>query len=81
MKWVVLRRALRGEHADWDMRDEGANVVALEIIGVDRDDGERRLRQKVAQVSQSTIDGLKAACVVELAAPRTWLALNVEGRA
>ena len=72
--WVVRRRLQRGESADWLLVDRKRSHVALEVSGIDGTDNGRRLREKKEQARQTTAAPCKAACVVELAAPRATLA-------
>lgn len=74
LDWVVRRRGQRGESIDWILRDRERNLVALEVSGIDRGDGGRRLREKTIQAGRATVAAQRAACVVELAAPRADLA-------
>jgi hypothetical protein len=72
--WTILRRLQRREKGDWLLADAHQHHIALKISGVDGiDTGDRRLREKMQQVAQSKIRGLKAACVVELTPPRSRL--------
>lgn len=75
LNWVVRRRLQRNEGADWLMRSADGLLVALEISGIDRADGGRRLRQKIAQAASATVAPYRAACVVELTRPRADLAI------
>lgn len=75
LDWVVRRRLQRGESADWLLRDANENLVALEVSGLNRTDGGRRLREKAAQAMRATICEQRAACVVDLAAPRLDMAI------
>jgi hypothetical protein len=77
LDWVIRRRGQRGDHADWFLRDDDRNTIALEISGTDAGDHEQRLREKARQVSRS-LANRRAACVVELATPRAALATAVE---
>jgi len=74
--WVVRRRLQRGESADWLLKDPLARLVALEVSGVDEHEDPHRLRKKLNQVRRATVARQKAACVVELLAPRAALALT-----
>ena len=71
--WVVKRRLQRGEFADWLLQDPEARLVALEISGIDDGELGQRLRLKLEQVRRATIANQRAACVVELSAPRAIL--------
>jgi hypothetical protein len=72
--WVVRRRLQRGEFADWLLADNEDNGIALEISGIDDIDvGQRRLREKLAQVKRSSAAATKGVCVVELRPPRSRL--------
>lgn len=73
--WIVRRRLQRGESADWLLLDPQRKHVALEVSGIDVADSGRRLREKKEQARQTTAASRKAACVVELAAPRAALAI------
>jgi hypothetical protein len=73
--WVVRRRLQRGESADWLLHDPEARPVALEVSGVDENEDRDRLRKKLNQVRRATVAKEKAACVVELVAPRAVVAL------
>lgn len=74
--WVVRRRLQRGEFADWLLRDSEARLVALEISGVGEGEDSDRLRVKLEQVRRATIAQRRAACIVELEAPRATLAMG-----
>ena len=74
--WVVRRRLQRGEAADWLLKDPLARLVALEVSGVDEREDPHRLRKKLKQVQRATVARRKAACVVELMAPRAALAVT-----
>jgi hypothetical protein len=71
--WAVRRRAQREEHADWLLVDSDKQPIALEVSGVNMADiGQRRLREKVAQVRRhQNPRAMKVACVVELNPPRS----------
>ncbi len=73
--WAVRRRAQREEHADWLLEDSDKQAVALEVSGVNMlDVGQRRLREKVAQVRRhQNPRAIKVACIVELSPPRSRL--------
>ena len=72
--WVVDRRLQRREFGDWRLTDPEGNHIAMEMSGVDKvDTGQRRLKEKVAQVARCMTTGQKVACVVELAPPRSRL--------
>ena len=72
--WVVDRRLQRREFGDWRLTDPEGNHIAMEVSGVDKvDTGQRRLKEKVAQVARCMTTGQKVACVVELAPPRSRL--------
>ena len=72
--WAVRRRLQRGESADWLLLDSESSLVALEISGLDTADGGRRLREKLSQAEAATVATHRAACVIELAAPRAAFA-------
>jgi hypothetical protein len=72
--WTIVRRLQRREKGDWLLIDADGNYIAMEVSGVDGvDTGQRRLREKVQQVRQSSTRGSKVACVVELSPPRSRL--------
>jgi hypothetical protein len=73
--WVVRRRLQRGEFADWLLHDPEARLVALEVSGVGDGEEAGRLRMKLEQVRRATIAERRAACVIELEAPRARLAM------
>lgn len=73
--WVVRRRLQRGESADWLLQDPETRLVALEISGIDQGADSDRLRIKLEQVHRATIVNQRAACVVELSAPRATVAM------
>ena len=62
-------------HLYWRTAPRGADAqIAIEVSGVDKvDTGQRRLKEKVAQVARCMTTGQKVACVVELAPPRSRL--------
>ena len=68
--WVIRRRAQRGEAADWLLRAPDARLVALEVSGIGKGRDTRRMRVKLEQVAGAKIGDDRAACVVELPAPR-----------
>lgn len=77
--WVVVRRLAQGEHADWLVREtKTRRLVALEVSGTDDGDGTARMRQKLAQVSQSTAARARAACVVGFLEPHAALEMVPE---
>lgn len=68
--WTVRRRAMRGESADWFLRDSNQHVVALEISGINGIDlNGARMKEKLLQVAKCRTLGTKAACVIELQPP------------
>lgn len=73
--WVVRRRLQRGEFADWLLQDPEARLVALEVSGIGEGEDSDRLPIKLEQVRRATIADRRAACVVELEAPRAKLAV------
>lgn len=73
--WVVRRRLQRGEFADWLLQDPEAGLVALEVSGIGEGEDSDRLRVKLQQVCRVTIADRRAACIVELEAPRATLAM------
>ena len=77
--WVVLRRLVQGEHADWLVRDtKTGRLVALEVSGTNDGDGRARMRQKLAQVTLSTAARARAACVISFREPRAALEMVPE---
>lgn len=73
--WTVARRGQRNDSCDWWLKDLDGNLAALEVSGIDRGDTARRLRDKTIQVLRAPDAAHRAACVVELASPRTDLAM------
>jgi len=71
--WAVARRGQRGDSCDWWLKDRNGDLAALEVSGIDSGDTARRLRDKVVQVQQAPGAMHRAACVVELASPKTDL--------
>lgn len=71
--WEVRRRLQRGEHADWLLRSPEAQTVALEVSGIGDGDDPGRLGDKLKQVARAKLAQHRAACVVELPAPRTTI--------
>ena len=74
--WQVIRRMQREEHADWLLEDVGENgrqVVALEVSGVDRGSIAARLSQKLIQVAKSLDVDQRVAGVVGFEEPTTAL--------
>jgi hypothetical protein len=72
--WAVARRGQRGDSCDWWLKDHDGELAALEVSGIDSGDTARRLRDKMLQVQRAPDATHAAACVVELASPRTDLA-------
>lgn len=72
--WILLRRIQRGGSADFLLVGANSTKVALEVSGTDKGDYKRRIRDKKGQASRATAATTKAACVVELVAPRATLA-------
>lgn len=72
--WVVRRRLQRRQFADWLLRDPAGQLVALEVSGLDHGKEEGRLREKLEQVRRTLAAEQRAACVVQLSAPRATLA-------
>src|SRR5271166_1568083 len=74
--WVALRRLQQRQFADWLLVDKEKNLVALEVSGVDTvDHSGRRLKQKTDQVRKCKATKMRAACVVELQAPRSRMTM------
>lgn len=74
--WRVVRRMQREERADWllEQVDEGGRqIVALEVSGVDKGGIVARVRQKLAQVAESTDVDQRWAGVVGFEAPTAVL--------
>jgi hypothetical protein len=76
--WTVRRRLQRGEHADWLLRDDRQQLVALEISGTDDGDDAVRMQEKLAQVLRNDDATQRAACVVRFREPRATLKLVPE---
>jgi len=72
--WAVARRGQRDDSCDWWLKDHDGKLAALEVSGIDSGDTARRLREKIIQVQRAPDAKHRAACVVELASPRTKLA-------
>lgn len=67
--WSVLRRLQRGESADWLLRDNSTQLVALEVGGIDGSFDRRRLAEKRRQVAKTRSASAKWACVVAFGPP------------
>ena len=74
--WRVVRRLQREEHADWllEQQDDGVReLLAFEVSGVDRGSIAARLRDKLAQVAESTDVDQRWAGVVGFEKPEAAL--------
>lgn len=74
--WRVVRRMQREERADWLLEHESdgkRKLVAFEVSGVDRGSIVVRMREKLAQVAQSSDVDHRCAGVVGFERPETAL--------
>ena len=69
LRWRVLRRLQREEHADWLLEDPNRDLIAFEVSGLDRGNISQRVSQKRRQVRDAEDVDQRWAAVVSFEEP------------